>query len=51
MSETLNDWIDTSSRTFMIGLSAFVWIVIAKLVAASAGPWLPKPVSDLIALV
>lgn len=49
MNGTAQDWLDASSRTFMIGLAAFVWIVIMKLVAGKYGDWMPQPVRDLIA--
>lgn len=47
----ISDWLDAGSQTFMIGLSASVFIIVAKLLVARYGDIMPNVVRDLVALV
>lgn len=47
----ISDWLDAGSQTFMIGLAASVWIILAKLLVARYGEILPNVVRDLVALI
>lgn len=47
----ITNWLDAGTQTFMIGLAASVWIILAKLLAARYGEILPNTVRDLIALI
>lgn len=47
----VNEWMSAGSQTFMIGLAAAVWIIIAKLLVARYGESLPSFVRDLVALI
>lgn len=43
--------LDVASQSFTVGLAAFLWIVVVKILAARFGDYIPTPVRDLIAIV
>ena len=47
----MSGWLSASSQTFMIGLAASVWIILAKLVVARYGEIIPTAIRDLVALI